>query len=246
MIASIRSEWLKLRTVTSSVVLLIAVVGVSIGIGLLATASVPLNRRNITVADRLSIALAGVNLSLFLLAVTGVLLITQEFRFGTVRLTFVAVPKRARVVLAKAAVLASSAVVLSALMVAITVLLGAAVLSGRSAPIDFSLSGTPRVLVAGVILAALYVLAGLAVGAVVRSQPVAIAIVILWPLLVEGIVGGIFPSVGKWLPFRAAGAMLSIQPGKDFLNPWVGALYLACVVLVLLVVGIVLTIRRDA
>ena len=71
-------------------------------------------------------------------------------------------------------------------------------------------------------------------------------IIVIWPLLVEGIFGAIFPSVGKWLPFRAASQLLTIQPREDVLNPWVGALYLAGVVLVLLVVGIVLVRRRDA
>ena len=71
-------------------------------------------------------------------------------------------------------------------------------------------------------------------------------IIVIWPLLIEGIFGAIFPSVGKWLPFLAAGQLLTIQPREDVLNPWVGALYLAAVVLVLLVVGIVLVRRRDA
>ena len=45
-----------------------------------------------------------------------------------------------------------------------------------------------------VLLSVLYAMVGLAVGAIVRSQPLALVLVIVWPLLVEGIVGGIFPE----------------------------------------------------
>ena len=144
MIDAMRSEWLKLRSVTSTIVLLCFVAGVSIGFGLLATATIQLDDASldIDVADRISFALAGVSTSLTLLAVVGVLLMTQEFRFNTIRVTFAAVPSRPRVILAKALVIAVTALVVSAVMVAVTTALGAAVLSARDAPIDFGLAGT--------------------------------------------------------------------------------------------------------
>jgi len=242
----LRSEWVKLRSVTSTIVLYIAVAGVSVGLGVLAAAVVPLDTEDVRLDDRLTIALSGVSTSLTLLSVIGVLLITQEFRYSTIRVTFAVVPSRVRVILAKAGVLIVSAIVVSAVMVVLATLVGAAVLSARDAPIDFSLPGTARVLIGAVILAVLYSLAGLAVGTIVRSQPLGIVLIVLWPLLIEGIFGSIFTSVGKWLPFRAAGQLLTINPREDVLDPWVGALYLTGVVAVLLVVGIVLTRRRDA
>ena len=70
MIDALRSEWVKLRSVTSTIVLFIAVAGVSVGIGLLATAAVPLDeRRRATLSDRLTFALAGVSTSLTFLSV---------------------------------------------------------------------------------------------------------------------------------------------------------------------------------
>lgn len=246
MIDALRSEWVKLRSVTSTVVLYLTVAGVSVGIGLLATAAVPLDDESVVPADRLTFALAGVSTALTFLSVIGVLLITQEFRFETVRVTFAAEPSRARVILAKAGVLAAAAAVVSAVMVALATLIGAAVLSARGAPIDFSLPGTSRVLVGAVVLAVLYSLAGLGIGTILKSQPLAIVVVVVWPLLVEGIFGGIFPSLGKWLPFLAAGQLLSVEPKGDKLDPWLGAAYLAAVVVGLIVAGIVLVRRRDA
>jgi ABC-2 type transport system permease protein len=245
-IGVLRSEWLKLRSVTSTVVLLCFVVGVSIGIGVLATATIPLDEEDIVEADRLTFALAGVSTALTLLAVVGVLAITQEFRFSTIRVTFAAVPGRARVILGKALVVGVVAFVLSAVMVALTTVLGAAIMSARDAPIDFGLTGTTRVLVGAVLLSVLYALVGLGVGAIVRSQALALVLVIVWPLLVEGIFGTIFPSVGKFLPFAASNAMLTIDEDPDFFSPWFGAAYLAAFAIVLVVVGIVLTNRRDA
>ena len=248
MIDAMRSEWLKLRSVTSTIVLLCFVAGVSIGFGLLATATIQLDDASldIDVADRITFALAGVSTSVTLLAVVGVLLMTQEFRFNTIRVTFAAVPSRPRVILAKALVIAVTALVVSVVMVAVTTALGAAVLSARDAPIDFGLAGTTRVLFGAVLLSVLYALVGLAVGAIVRSQPLALVLVIVWPLLVEGIFGGIFPSVGKYLPFAAANAMLAVDEDPDFFSPWFGAAYLAAFTVVLLLVGIVLVNRRDA
>jgi ABC-2 type transport system permease protein len=247
-IDAMRSEWFKLRSVTSTVVLLCFVVGVSIGLSLLTTAVIQVDdpSLDITVADRLSFALAGVSTSLTLLAVVGVLLITQEFRFNTLRVTFAAVPRRPAVILAKAIVLALVALIVSAAMVAFSTALGAAVLSARDAPIDFGISGTSRVLFGAVLLSILYTLIGLAVGAIVRSQALALVLVIVWPLLVEGIFGAIFPQVGKFMPFAAANAMLTIDEDPDFFSPWFGAAYLAGFTVVLLIIGSIVVNRRDA
>ena len=51
-----RSEWIKLRSVTSTIVLYIAVAGVSVGIGLLVTIAVPLDTDDVRLSDRLPFA----------------------------------------------------------------------------------------------------------------------------------------------------------------------------------------------
>lgn len=247
MIDAVTSEWIKLRSVTSTVVLFIAVAGVSIGFGLLATIALPLDDPDVIdqVGDRLALVLTGVGTSLTIFSVIGALLVTQEFRFSTIRVTLVAVPVRSRVLVAKAILLGVVAAAVGAVMVAVTTAIGASILAWRGFPVDFSEGGTVRVLVGAVVLAVLYTLFGLAVGSIVRAQPLAIVLVIVVPI-VEGILGAIFPSVGKWLPFTASNALVSVDPDPDFLGPWIGAAYFLVVILVLLAIGAALLHRRDA
>ena len=119
-------------------------------------------------------------------------------------------------------------------------------LSAGGAPIDFGLPGTSRVLVGAVLLAVLYSLVGLAVGAIVRSQPLAI-------VRHRDLAAAHRGDLRRHLPERRQVAAVpgrrpaaDDRPAEDVLNPWVGAAYLAGVVAVLLVVGIVLVRRRDA
>ena len=144
---------------------------------------VPLDdrRRDSQVGDRLTLALAGVGTSLTLLLGhrrpahhPGVPL---QHDPGHVRGGAVARP-RAR--WPRRVVLAAGGVVVSVVMVAAhhgarrRCPVGVAVPRSTSA-----LPGTPRVLVGAVVLAVLYTLVGLAVGAIVRSQPLAIVLIVI-------------------------------------------------------------------
>jgi ABC-2 type transport system permease protein len=229
------------------VLLFIAVV-VGIGFGVLSVAVIPTNRAELvdTVNARTALVLAGMGTASILLAVLGVLVITQEYRTGTIRVSFAAEPRRVVVVVAKAIVVGVTAVVVAIPTVAIVSVLGILILHLRNLPLDLGASGVVRALIGSVLVAGLSALTGLGIGAIVKHQVLAIVAIVIWALLVEGIVAAAAPSVGKYLPFQAGGALAVPQPAHDRLSPWVGGLELLFVVLVLLAIGALLVRRRDA
>lgn len=115
----VRSEWIKLRTLRSTWTTLAAVLGVLIGVGLIAA----------TVAgggatggpggppadtDPVSTVLAGANLAVLVVGVLGAVIGAREFTSGLIRTTLAAVPSRLPVLWGKA-------IALSSLLVPVTV-----------------------------------------------------------------------------------------------------------------------------
>ncbi len=107
----LRSEWIKLRTLRSTlIVLALTVVGI-VGIGLLIAAVTNQNFATMSAGDRahfnaIDRVLGGVNIAQLTVGVLGVLVITGEYSTGMIRATFGAVPKRLPVLWAKLAVFA--------------------------------------------------------------------------------------------------------------------------------------------
>ncbi|MBJ7283111.1 MAG: ABC transporter permease, partial [Acidimicrobiia bacterium] len=94
MIAQIHSEWIKFRTVRSTVVLTIISVTICVGFAIIAAA---ITDGALSVSN----ALVGVQISSLFIMVLGVQIIGQEYRFATIRPTFSASPRRERVIIAK-------------------------------------------------------------------------------------------------------------------------------------------------
>ena len=113
MIALIRAEWIKVRSVRSYLWLVVSALVLSYGLAVLVTATVPLEGEvRANVIDRIDLALVGSQLAWMLLGVIGVLIVGQEYRFNTIRVTFAATPVRHKVIAAKAVVVTGIAVVL--------------------------------------------------------------------------------------------------------------------------------------
>ncbi len=252
MIATIRSEWIKLRTVRSSVVLFLAVIALTVGLSALVGGLVPFDHGEggrgglESPTSLIQRTLVGTLLAQFLFGVIGVLIISQEYRFSTIRVTFAAVPKRMRVYVAKFVMLAIATVVVAAITTAAAVAVGGALLSARHHPINLSTPGTWRVLIGTVLSSMVYALMGLGVGAIVRSSVGGIVIVTAWPLILENILGNIFPKVGKWFPFREGSEIFSFERTEQTFRPWIGFGYFVAVTLVVVLIGAVFMNRRDA
>jgi ABC-2 type transport system permease protein len=176
----------------------------------------------------------------------GVLGMAGEYRHHTVTTTFLATPRRGRVVVAKLI----AHVLVGALMGLATMAAAALVAVPWLASSDVALrvDGDVVRVVAGMVVApALYAALGVTIGALVRNQTTAIATVLVWMLAVEGILGQVFHAatfVG-WLPSAVGGNLTDVGSGRPHLSMPVAAVAFLAYVLVFGFLGVRLTARRD-
>jgi ABC-2 type transport system permease protein len=138
--------------------------------------------------------------------VVALLAMTTEFRHGTIGRTLQLTPSRAMVLASKLAVGVVYAVaffVVSAVIVVGMLVLGS-VLDGYSLQAG---SEVTRSVWQGIVALALNGMFGVAVGALLRSQVVAITLVLVWLFVVENLFAALWPQIGRWLPFQALNAL---------------------------------------
>jgi ABC-2 type transport system permease protein len=249
-IGTIRSEWIKLRTVRMNVVLTVFAVVAPIVIPALIAALGSVGDLD---SRQMYDAVAGSSvLSALLWSVIGTTHITSEFAFNTIRPTFAATPRRARVILAKALVLASSTLVVQGTVTVVGLNVASSIANGRGANVDYSTIDGFAVSASGIALfAALVTLFGLSIGLILRSSPASVALVILWPLLVEGLLTGLLTAAGvhkvrRWMPYASGQRLWIADTADEMFGRLASGLYFGGFVALLLVVGTLLTQRRDA
>jgi ABC-2 type transport system permease protein len=104
MIAAVRAEWTKLRTLSSTAWLLIGAAGVTIAVSAIVAAAWHVNRGG--TADPTKLSFTGVYVGQAVIAVLTVLAISEEYGTGMIRTTLAALPRRVNLLAAKAATLA--------------------------------------------------------------------------------------------------------------------------------------------
>ena len=176
----------------------------------------------------------------------GIVSITGEYRHLTITDSFLTEPRRLRFLVAKGAVQVILGILLAVVSAGIGLALALALLPLQEhSPVDFGQIGQ---IVAGAALCyALYALLGLAIGSLITNQVVAILVTLLWVVLIEALVVGLLPQVGKWLPGGAAASVLqgTTIDGEDLLPVWMGALVLFGYAVVLGAIAARTTLRRD-
>ena len=193
----------------------------------------------------------GVNFGIAVVMVLATLAVTTEYRFNTIKTTFQAVPHRTPALLAKAGVVGIVALVIGEIAgfgawALAKVIRPDAQIALHSIQDWYAVAGL------GVVFAFAAVIA-VAIGILVRHSAGAIAILLIYTLLVEKLVT-IIPKVGKdihdWLPFNVAGKFLNggggVEPSSSPLSPGWALAYFAGVAIVLLGIAIGVAKRRDA
>jgi ABC-2 type transport system permease protein len=247
MIAQLRSELLKQRTTRTSVLLLLWMVALVVLVVLLHVLSFgvdDLSQRD----NQLKIAGLGTSLGALFASLLGAMSITGEVRHGTIRPTFLATPRRRRVVAAKVAASALAGAALGLIAEALTAGGEAAGLATRGIHIELDGGDYAQLLVGGALAAALFAAIGVGVGAVVRNQVAAVVGLCVWLLFLEPILLGDLPSAAKFAPGASAGAMagaIQTQIADDLVAPALGALLLAAYAVLASAAGSIATTRRD-
>ncbi|GAB3603540.1 ABC-2 transporter permease [Microbacterium aureliae] len=188
----------------------------------------------------------------------GTLMITSEFRHKTLTSTFLAVPRRGRVLVAKLLVGLLMGVIFGVVGIVASVAPSAGVLAAFGVDTALTEVDTWTLLGRMMIASVLWVLVGIGVGALVRNQVAAIVGVLVFTQFLEPIgraaaafVDGL-STFTQYLPGAAGDALVGASVftsmpggGTGGLDWWAGGLVLLGYALVFVVLGQLISWRRD-
>jgi ABC-2 type transport system permease protein len=249
--ALVEAEMLKLRSTRTSVWLLVATLAL---LTLTVVVSVPEPGD-----DTLPVGLddpgllagaVGVafGVPLVLVVLLGSFACTQEFRYGTITPTYLAQPRRSRVLVAKWLTLGLASTVITTLTLVVATTVGTVLIASRDGELELGRQFW-QMAAGGYVVMAVYGVIGVALGALVRNQITAVVGVLIWMLVVEHIVIPAYPSVGQWLPLATTYSLMQLGPANgqegELLSPAVAGLVLAAYLAVAVVLALRLTPKRD-
>ena len=250
MLHLMKSEFIKLRTLRSTLTATIVLIIFPVAVTVLSAMFAKNPDETIVIKVLVNTGIV----SLLLCGVLGVFAIAQEYSQGTIRITFAATPMRMKVFVAKALVISLWVAVSVAVLEGIGLIGANYALHSRGFDFGVMYQAMPgidsawQVLFAFGAVCVLFALVGFALGALLRSSPGAIATLILVPLLVEGIVTGLLIAafdidISSRTPFTAAIRAVQVEPDAA---RWGLVGYFSIWCLVITVIAALLMKRRDA
>ncbi len=236
------NEFLKLRTVRSPWVLLaLSPLLVVAGIGGLIA-----NGDSVRVASTAPRALQHIGFVSLFTIVLGILAVAGEYRHKTITDTYLATPRRARVIVAKLAVYTAAGAGFGVVCAVAALAMTAAWFAARGSSLDLAGGDVWRTVGGGIAWDAAFAAIGVGVGALVRNLAGAIAIALAWIAVVEGIVGPLVHGLTRWLPTTAGFALEGARYRTDSpLPPWGAGLVLVGYAAAFAVLAASTAVRRD-
>ena len=221
---ALRYEWVRLTTLRSTWWL----TGLSLLVaGLLGLPALGL-KGSLTVLDYGDIVTGGGGGAVFLvsilLSMIGVFAIGHEYRYGTIRPTLCALPRRSVVLAAKVLVVTGFVFVVALVGLLLKYAVAVAILGHRLTRLGLFPTPMARVWIGSIVYIVIFALVGFALAGLFRNIPAAIVTVILMPLLAENIIRGllglhVFHSIrgfAKALPFSSGAEIFRYRPvGSD-------------------------------
>jgi ABC-2 type transport system permease protein len=264
---ALRSEWIKVFSLRSTVILLAITVVVMIGIGALTAWSVVANpqfrrearpemQAQIGTPDQIA-AMAyeapssGLVFGQLLIGSLAVVLIASEWGTGMIRSTMVAVPTRIPALLAKNVIIAVVAFVIGAFSAWASYLVAQPILAQENLEFAITADGVlPSILNTGTNLALVAILA-MSIGTLLRNTAggitTTIGLLMVVPIiaqLIQGLADWI-EDAARFLPSNAGTQLVAIEITDDALTQFQGGLVLGAWALVTLAVSLIVTRQRD-
>lgn len=251
----LKSEWIKVTTTKSAYWLY--GIGIALAVGMAALfgqleqsgAGDPMAGEPGPGGDAL-FALAGVSAFTVLLAwIAAIVAVTGEYRYHTIRPTFLVAPARWPAVVAKSVLFVVLSMVVVVVAVVVTLLVGGA-LSGNDSWTPFSGDGLTY-LWRFPVYTGLGTLAVMGLAYVMRNAAGTISLFLVWVLALEGMIS-LIPRVGQdiagWMPFSNGDFWTQGEQMRGYITwgEWPAFAWYAAVCVALWVVGLVVTLRRDA
>ncbi|MFD8491926.1 hypothetical protein [Amycolatopsis sp. NPDC059657] len=185
--------------------------------------------------------------------VLAVIAAASEYNWGTMRLTFQAVPSRTPALLAKGLVIAVWSAVVGLVVGFGCWVVG--VLLKPDADLALHSAADWRAVAGQGLIFALTGLLGVGVGLLLRNTAAALAVALVWTQLLEGLIM-LIPTVGpaiyKWMPFFAAQQFIGgdlansqLRIGDLPMNPVAYGAYFAVICLAIFAAGVFLNKRKD-
>lgn len=249
------SEWIKLRSLRSTLFSLLAAVVCTVGLGILISAlrANDFKQNGIPPGggfDPTLVSLRGIYLAQLAIGVLGVLVITGEYSTGMIRATLSAVPRRLPVLWAKALVFAAAVFVVMGFASLLAFEGGQAMLSGAGIHVGLSSPGAARAVLGGALYLTVVGLLGVGLGFLVRNTAGAISalfgLLLVLPAVVSALPASLYKDVYKYLPMVAGTQVLTTVRDSSLLTPWAGIGVFCLYAVGAVAAGAVMLKRRDA
>ncbi|WP_159700435.1 ABC transporter permease [Arthrobacter sp. 18067] len=258
----LNSEFIKFRTLMSTLILLASTAIVMVGFAALAAwgtgsfaeqaardpeaaAAIAAQGGDLAV----SIPTSGISFAQLILGSLGVLLMSSEFTTGMARSTFAAVPKRLSPFLAKLIVVVVSAFLLTAVSTYIAGLVSLPIVDSYDLKLDLGSSQSIKLLLVNSIYVAAVAAIGMALGTIVRNSAGGImslvGIFFVLPIAFQLIPGDFFKEASKYLPTSTLSPLTAVEHVPDTLEAWQAALVLGAWVVVPVALAMILLKKRD-
>ncbi len=246
------SEWVKIRSVRSTVITLLVTAVLTIGISSLGAFAIAANKHhvNLLAFDPTSRSLSGVLLGQLALGVLGILVFTAEVATGTISATFTAASSRSKVLLAKVVMFAIVAIIVAEIVSFASFFAGQAILSGATPTASLGGTNVLRAVAGTGVYMALLALFALGLGVIVRHTAGAIttfvAIVLVLPLLVTALPTSLSNDINKFLPFTIGRTLMSVHSQPNTFSAWAGLGILAIYTVAIFLIANWRLTSRDA
>ncbi|MER5217105.1 ABC transporter permease [Streptomyces sp. NPDC002838] len=262
MTSALRYEWVRLTTVRSTW-WLIGLSAVAQGLLALVLTLDGKSHGGPIAGDSAALALSGgtgmIPLIFVFMGLIGVFATGHEYRYGTIRASLTAFPRRMHLWAAKALVVAAVVAVVGVLLAAESLGIGLLV-GGPSAEEVFTAPPMGRVAAGYVVFLVVCALFGLTLAGIARNVPAAVVLLITVPVIIEGLISlilgmdafGSAQSLSAYLPFTAGERMMAVTSqtpldgGPAPLRPLAGGLVFTAYGAALLALWGTLFIKRDA
>jgi hypothetical protein len=251
----LRSEWTKARTVRSTIWTLLTAAVLGIGLGALISALAGNHYNQMSLSDRqiwdpTSISGSGLGIAQLAIGILGVMLITSEYSTRAIASTLAAVPRRGRLLTAKATVILAMAFIAVEIIIFAAFFIGQALISGHAPTAALGDPGVLRALIGGGLYGALLGLLGLGLGTILRHAAGAIAVLVAILFVLPGIAAALPKSienvVQEYWPTEAGQQVTSVIRTAHTLSPWAGLGVFALFVAIVSAVAWYTLNRRDA
>jgi ABC-2 type transport system permease protein len=251
----LRSEWVKLRSVRSTFWALTVTVVLGVALGAVISAATARGYARFSVSEKQSwdptgVSEAGVAIAQLAIAVLGVLCISSEYSSGMIRTSLIAVPRRGRVLAAKALVFAGVTFVVGEVTCWAAFFAGQALISGHAPHAALGDPGVARAVVGGGLYLAVLAVLSVAAGTLLRHPAAAIgcmvAVLLVLPLIAQALPESWRNPVSEFWPTQAGSQVTSVYQSAHTLEPWPGFGVMCLFVAVVYAIAWTVLDRRDA